>query len=252
MSVRGQVRGVQRPLLCFRSTGLYARRLPSLGRVPASPVPRRHQYYEDATTSRSRTPGSLWIRFQAPRVPPFVRARRSAPTERGGRSAGLGVWSAGVPLSGVLHPWARAGHHRFPGNPSYALALLQDPGRADKTSPLTASSILPPGTEHRRPQRIIISRLTQGFSSAVYASRAASPPPLQDSLPAGGLRLCREGVEPSGLLRKVSGYIAIPLSRTSPVAISLNFRFRPLAVIQWRNGDDRLAPIADVRERHEN
>jgi hypothetical protein len=61
-------------------------------------------------------------------------------------------------------PWARAGHHRFPGNPSHALALLQDPGRADKTSPLTVSSILPPGTENRRPQRVIISRLTQGFS----------------------------------------------------------------------------------------
>jgi hypothetical protein len=28
---------------------------------------------------------------------------------------------------------------------------------------------------------------------------------MQDSLPAGGLRLCREGVEPSGSLRKVSG-----------------------------------------------
>ena len=30
---------------------------------------------------------------------------------------------------------------------------------------------------------------------------------MQDSLPAGGLRLYREGVEPSGSLRKVSGYI---------------------------------------------
>jgi hypothetical protein len=41
---------------------------------------------------------------------------------------------------------------------------------------------------------------------------------VQDSLPAGGLRLYREGVEPSGPLRKVSGYISILLSRTSPVA----------------------------------
>ena len=41
---------------------------------------------------------------------------------------------------------------------------------------------------------------------------------MQDSLPAGRLRLCREGVEPSGSLRKVSGYISILLSRTSPVA----------------------------------
>src|SRR4030081_4100581 len=41
---------------------------------------------------------------------------------------------------------------------------------------------------------------------------------MQDSLPAGGLRLYREGVEPPGSLRKVSGYISILLSRTSPVA----------------------------------
>ena len=41
---------------------------------------------------------------------------------------------------------------------------------------------------------------------------------MQDSLPAGGLRLYREGVEPSGSLRKVSGYISILLSRTCPVA----------------------------------
>jgi len=40
---------------------------------------------------------------------------------------------------------------------------------------------------------------------------------MQDSLPAGGLRLYREGVEPSGSLRKVSGYISILLSRTCPV-----------------------------------
>jgi Putative transposase len=41
---------------------------------------------------------------------------------------------------------------------------------------------------------------------------------MQDSLPAGGLRLYREGVEPSGSLRKVSGYISVLLSRTYPVA----------------------------------
>jgi hypothetical protein len=41
---------------------------------------------------------------------------------------------------------------------------------------------------------------------------------MQDSLPAGGLRLYREGGEPSGSLRKVSGYITILPSRTCPVA----------------------------------
>jgi len=44
------------------------------------------------------------------------------------------------------------------------------------------------------------------------------PSPMQDSLPAGGLRLYREGVEPSGSRRKVSGHITILLSRTYPDA----------------------------------
>jgi hypothetical protein len=41
---------------------------------------------------------------------------------------------------------------------------------------------------------------------------------MQDSLPAGGLRLYREGVEPSGSLRKVSDQFFILLSRACPVA----------------------------------
>src|SRR2546423_12144961 len=41
---------------------------------------------------------------------------------------------------------------------------------------------------------------------------------MQDSLPAGGLRLYREGVEPSGSLPKVAGFITILLPRTCPVA----------------------------------
>ena len=41
---------------------------------------------------------------------------------------------------------------------------------------------------------------------------------MQDSLPAGGLRLYREGVEPSGSLRKVSDQCFILLSRACPVA----------------------------------
>src|SRR5215469_6389416 len=43
---------------------------------------------------------------------------------------------------------------------------------------------------------------------------------MQDLLPAGGLRLFREGVEPSGSLQKVSGYISILLLRPLPDASS--------------------------------
>ena len=60
-------------------------------------------------------------------------------------------------------------------------------------------------------------------SPAVYASRRALPLAVQDSLPAGGLRLCRAGVEPAGPLRKVSAH-GILLSRTSPGAITVPAR----------------------------
>jgi hypothetical protein len=55
------------------------------------------------------------------------------------------VGSAGVPTPGVLRSWTRAGDHRFPGDPSYAFALLHDPGRAGRTSPLAVLPMLPPG-----------------------------------------------------------------------------------------------------------
>jgi transposase len=44
------------------------------------------------------------------------------------------------------------------------------------------------------------------------------PPPVQGSLPAGGLRLYREGVEPPGSLRKVSDLHVFLLSRIYPDA----------------------------------
>jgi hypothetical protein len=72
-------------------------RPPSLDRVPASPVPRLHRYYEGATTSRPREPGPLWFRFQAPRAPPvfvFAAALLTSPEEA--RQA-WNTWSAGVP-----------------------------------------------------------------------------------------------------------------------------------------------------------
>ncbi len=65
-----------------------------------------------------------------------------------------------------------------------------------------------PGPTRRRLQHgHDIGAQPRASVSAAYASRAASPPPMQGSLPAGGLRLCREGVEPSGTHRKVSGHI---------------------------------------------
>src|SRR5712671_6034964 len=86
--------------------------------------------------------------------PSCVRVRRSAPNERGGSSLGPEHLISQRSLPGVLHPWARAGSRRFPGDPSYAFALLQDPGRADKTSPLAVLPTPPPAYPNRRPQRV--------------------------------------------------------------------------------------------------
>jgi hypothetical protein len=175
-----------------------------------SPVPRLRRYYEGATTSRSRTPDPLFASVTGPTRSSNVRVRLSAPDER---EVARQTWVVGKPASHCRHaaPWARAGYHRFPGDPSYAFALLQDPGRSGRTSPLAALPTPPPvGPDRRHPRARYIEAKHRASASAVYASRATSPPLVQDSLPAGGLRLCREGVEPSGSLRKVSGHILPP------------------------------------------
>jgi hypothetical protein len=197
LSVRGQVCGVQRPLLFQVNGSLRA----------ASPFPRPGPGEPGSPTS-----SVLWRRYDFPLAHTwFLMDSVPGPTCSSFRfvlaeALPLSVevaqqpWAFGqpaAPFPACCTPWARAGHHRFPGDPSYALALLQDPGRADKTSPLTASSILPPGTEHRRPQRIIISRLTQGFSIRCLRFKsgvAAAPARLASGwraapLPGGGRTL---------------------------------------------------------------
>jgi hypothetical protein len=160
---RGQVRGTQGSLPCFPSMGLSSRRPPFLRRVPASPVPRPQRYYEGATTSRARDPGPLWFRPQAPSAPPVFVLAEALPAWRR-TIAGPGVFGQPVSPSPASRTWARTGSLRFPGSPSYAFALFQDPGRTSRTSPLAVLSMLPPVPTLRRLQRDMISGLPQGFS----------------------------------------------------------------------------------------
>jgi transposase len=74
---------------------------------------------------------------------------------------------------------------------------------------------------------------------AAYASRVASPPPMQGSLPAGGLRLYREGVEPSGSRRKVSLLHVVLLSRAYPDA-------------SWAHGRRKFFELADIASKARN
>jgi len=88
--------GPEPPPMC-QANGSLLVTPPSLCRVPASPVPRLHRYYEGATTSRSREPGPLWFRFRAPRAPPvFVFAKALLMRSEEAHQA-WNICSAGVP-----------------------------------------------------------------------------------------------------------------------------------------------------------
>jgi hypothetical protein len=179
-------------------------RLPSLLRVPASPVPRSRRYYEGATTSHPRIHGRLLVRFHSPRDPPsFVSAvalpkgRRSLPGQaplvppgarfrRGSR----------VDANGISQVFRRSVPClcSVPGPRSSRRALAccghVDAAPAIRTAKASAMADFGANPQLRHP--------------LPYASRVALPPHVQGLLPAGRLGLCREGVEPSGSLRKVS------------------------------------------------
>ena len=121
-------------------------------------------------------------------------------------------------MPGLLHMWARAGSRRFPGDPSYAFALLQDPGRADKISPWRSCRCCPRATQAEGLNGYIISRLTQGlsirclrFTSDVAAAHAKLASGWRAApLPGGGRTLW--------IASKGFRLHPILLSRTSPVA----------------------------------
>ena len=168
-----------------------------------------------------RSSFSLLVRQPAPWLPahscpPLRSRRRAGPTT--GRGLCRSRWPS--PSSDLAHgqeqdlPGSLAPHpvtlrrSTTPDDPS-RLAARGAAGAAPRLTTLKASSLQ-------------LSRLTATPSSpAVYASRRALPHAMQDSLPAGGLRLCRAGVEPAGRRRKVSDHL-VPLPRTSPGASSLS------------------------------
>ncbi len=103
LSFRGQVCGAQGLLPCFLATVLIPWRLPSLARVPVSPVPRGQRYDEGATTSRLRIPGHLFVSLPGPTRSSVVRARfGSAPGRVEDPIRARANGSAGCPPTGVL------------------------------------------------------------------------------------------------------------------------------------------------------
>ena len=172
-----------------------------------------------------RTSFGLLVRQPAPCGCLFIRVRYRAPVaSRPDAGPGSGLVTLAVPLQRP-RPRARAGSPRFPGSPSYDSAPVHDPGRPCAPRPWRRCWCCPQ-VDH--PVGVVIATIeapAAASSPAVYASRPTLPLAMQNSLPAGGLRLCRAGVEPAGALRKVSDQIIL-LPRTSPGARS-NFHARP-------------------------
>ena len=139
-----------------------------------------------------------------------VRARRSAPGRRGGRrrackkSTGLGF-----PV-----PACRARGRERDLTGSWAICpaagRLQDPGLEPKD--LASGGLhAAPGSTNRRPQRVGKYRGGQGFSiRCCHFHQRRRRHPCKTLLPAGGLRLYREGVEPSNRYERFQDGFAPP------------------------------------------
>lgn len=182
---------------------LLSRCLPSLLRVPVSPVPRSQRYYEGATTSHPRINGHLFVSLPPPTRPSFFVSRRSAPG-RVEASSKPGPCCCRLPCSGYSHVDANGISQVFrrsflclcsvPGPRSNRRTLATDghAGAAPAIQTAKASALADFGAN------------PQLWHALPYASCVVLPPHMQGLLPAGGLRLCREGFEPSASLRKVS------------------------------------------------
>lgn len=101
---------------------------------------------------------------------------------------------------------------------------------------MTAGRMLPPDPTRRRHRQLHdIEASPVASSPAVYASPQPLPTAMKDSLPAGGLRLYRVGVEPAGSLRTVSGHSSPPLHSHPP--------FRGFLDASWAHARRKLVEI---------
>ena len=153
LSFRGQVCGAQGLLPCFLATVLIPWRLPSLVRVPVSPVPRGQQYDEGATTSRLRIPGHLFVSLPRSTRSSVVRARfDSAPgrVEDPVQARAFVQPAAQVPACSRMDA---SGISQVPRRsiPCLCPGLRPRPDRRSLT--MTVPSMLPPLNPQRRLQR---------------------------------------------------------------------------------------------------
>ena len=167
-------------------------------------------------------PSAYCFHQPAPQASAGVRVRRDAPSAmQTWQRARVWIVHAGRPPSSDL---AHGQEQDLPGSLAVHPVTLRRSTTPD--DPLRLANSGASGTAHThltmKASSFVISRLRDASSPAVYASRRALPHAMQDSLPAGGLRLCRAGVEPAESLREVSAHVIL-LSRASPGAISVHY-----------------------------
>jgi hypothetical protein len=182
----------------FPANGSRPWRLPSLSRVPVGPVPRVRRYYGGATTSRSRNPGRLLVRFRVPRNPPvFVLAVWRSQIGGGPTRARAFVQPAAqvpacshVDMSGISQVPRRSVPYLCPAPRPRSDRRAHGHWRFRRCCPRSNDS---EGSNKRS-----ISRLMRGFGTCCLRFQndvSVSPARLASGWLA---RLCREGVEPSG------------------------------------------------------
>ena len=189
-------------------------------------VPRLQRYYQSATTSCPHMAFGLLIRQPAPWAPAGVRVRAGRSRRLAGQSPGRGL-----DCSRWQSPFQRScprAEQDLPGSLATHPVTLRRSTTPDDPLRLAAGGASGTAPGRITPKASSLHRF-RGYrdasSPAVYASRRALPHAMQDSLPAGGLRLCRAGVEPAGSLREVSDHVIL-LSRAYPGAISVRSRFQ--------------------------
>ena len=170
-------------------------RLPSLGRVPASPVPRGRQYYEGATTSRPRIPGHLFgslpgtTRFPQDSCSPLQRSRVGGGPARARahvQPAAQVPACSRVDVSRILSGSQAIRPVPLPRSKTPAEPTIPRHWRSRRCCPRSNDS---EGFSMRS-----ISRLLRGFSTCCLRFKngvAATPARLASGWLAG---LCREGV----------------------------------------------------------
>lgn len=190
---------------CFPSAGLFSWRLPSLGRVPASRVPRLHRYYEGAKTSDDSRAKLMASPSPSALCPCF------APPTRG-LFGGL-ARSFAVVLSGGLR--GTIGSHRFPGDPSRGSALLSDPGPVLAPRVRTVRSMLSlPPTRQRPEQSYDFEAQSHGFTTRCL--RFARPVARSHARLASGRSLAFSGGESNPLDRGERFQVALHLPSSFP------------------------------------